>query len=216
MNHGIPEHGRPRELGPDASKGPFAYPQLMPRYNYAEAAVASGRVVYGSRWACRAEIGDGHRVILRVISDNRLEEGHHDGRQSEYRPCPPAAGAGRAGDERSRLSALVRAAQAHLIVVETIIARLEQSGYGACEVCLQPIPAARLEVRPTASTCSTRHHRPCLSLRHVWKADLAVADQTGSPRCKSWPRRGTMSLWSPASRRPLRQSRRPVPRGGAR
>ncbi len=30
-------------------------------------------------------------MILRVISDNRLEEGHHDDRHPQYRPCPPAS-----------------------------------------------------------------------------------------------------------------------------
>jgi len=55
--------------------------------------------------------------------------------------------------ERSQLSALIRAAQAHLAGVETAIARLENGDYGICAVCLQPIPAARLEVRPTAATC---------------------------------------------------------------
>ena len=29
-------------------------------------------------------VGDGHRVILRVISHNRLEEGHHDDRHDKY------------------------------------------------------------------------------------------------------------------------------------
>jgi DnaK suppressor protein len=55
--------------------------------------------------------------------------------------------------ERSQLSALIRAAQQHLSGIESATARLEQGGYGTCEVCLQPIPAARLEARPTARTC---------------------------------------------------------------
>jgi RNA polymerase-binding transcription factor DksA len=55
--------------------------------------------------------------------------------------------------ERSHLSALIRAAQQHLSDIEAATARLEQGGYGTCEVCLQPIPAARLGARPTARTC---------------------------------------------------------------
>lgn len=55
--------------------------------------------------------------------------------------------------ERSQLSALIRAAQEHLSGIESATARLEQGTYGTCEVCLQPIPAARLEARPTARTC---------------------------------------------------------------
>jgi len=34
-------------------------------------------------------------VILQVISHNRLEEGHNDGRHDQYRPCPAARGAAR-------------------------------------------------------------------------------------------------------------------------
>ncbi len=55
--------------------------------------------------------------------------------------------------ERSQLSALISAAQEHLSGIESATARLEQGTYGTCEVCLQPIPAARLEARPTARTC---------------------------------------------------------------
>jgi RNA polymerase-binding transcription factor DksA len=55
--------------------------------------------------------------------------------------------------ERSRLSALIRAAQEHLSGIEQATSRLEQDSYGTCEVCLQPIPAARLEARPIARTC---------------------------------------------------------------
>ncbi len=55
--------------------------------------------------------------------------------------------------ERSQLSALISAAQEHLSGIESAVARLEQGTYGTCGVCLQPIPAARLEARPTARTC---------------------------------------------------------------
>jgi DnaK suppressor protein len=55
--------------------------------------------------------------------------------------------------ERSQLSALISAAEEHLSDIESATVRLEQGTYGTCEVCLQPIPAARLEARPTARTC---------------------------------------------------------------
>jgi DnaK suppressor protein len=55
--------------------------------------------------------------------------------------------------ERSQLSALIRAAHEHLSGIEQATSRLEQGTYGICEVCLQPIPAARLEARPIARTC---------------------------------------------------------------
>ena len=55
--------------------------------------------------------------------------------------------------ERSQLSALIRAAQEHLSDIARATSRLEQGSYGTCEVCLQPIPAARLDARPIARTC---------------------------------------------------------------
>ena len=55
--------------------------------------------------------------------------------------------------ERSQLSALILAAQEHLSGIDQATSRLEQGRYGTCEVCLQPIPAARLDARPIARTC---------------------------------------------------------------
>jgi RNA polymerase-binding transcription factor DksA len=55
--------------------------------------------------------------------------------------------------ERAQLSSLIRGAQQHLAAIEMAVERLEQGGYGICEVCLQPIPIPRLEARPTARTC---------------------------------------------------------------
>lgn len=61
--------------------------------------------------------------------------------------------------ERSQLSALLQAAQERLSAIEAATIRLSQGSYGICEVCHQPIPAARLEARPTARTC-VRHVGP--------------------------------------------------------
>jgi RNA polymerase-binding transcription factor DksA len=58
--------------------------------------------------------------------------------------------------ERSQLSVLIQGAQQHLAGIEAAAIRLQQGSYGVCEVCDQPIPAARLEARPTARTC-VRH-----------------------------------------------------------
>jgi DnaK suppressor protein len=55
--------------------------------------------------------------------------------------------------ERSQLSALIQGTQAHLSSIEAATVRLQQGSYGICEVCNRPIPAARLEARPTARTC---------------------------------------------------------------
>jgi RNA polymerase-binding transcription factor DksA len=61
--------------------------------------------------------------------------------------------------ERSQLTALIDAAQAHLRDIEAATARLQQGPYGICEECGEPVPAARLEARPTARTC-IRHAAP--------------------------------------------------------
>ena len=52
------------------------------------ARVESSRVVYDGAGERVLQRRRGHRVILRVISHNRLEEGHHDDRCTQYRPCP--------------------------------------------------------------------------------------------------------------------------------
>lgn len=55
--------------------------------------------------------------------------------------------------ERSQVDALVHQAVSHLAEVDAALARLDAGTYGTCEVCGQPIPAGRLEVRPMARTC---------------------------------------------------------------
>jgi DnaK suppressor protein len=55
--------------------------------------------------------------------------------------------------ERSQLSALIDGARAHLDDLDAAMRRLEQGGYGTCEVCGAAMTAARLEARPTARTC---------------------------------------------------------------
>lgn len=55
--------------------------------------------------------------------------------------------------ERSQLAALIRSAEEHLASIDAARERLAQGSYGLCEVCGEPIPAGRLEARPTARTC---------------------------------------------------------------
>lgn len=57
--------------------------------------------------------------------------------------------------EWQRIEALRRAALADRAEVDAALARVEEGTYGICAVCGEAIPAARLEVRPTAIMCVT-------------------------------------------------------------
>jgi len=55
--------------------------------------------------------------------------------------------------EWSRLTGLADAAASELRQVDDALARLDAGTYGVCAGCGQPIPIARLEVRPFAARC---------------------------------------------------------------
>ncbi|WP_231389002.1 TraR/DksA C4-type zinc finger protein [Marmoricola sp. URHB0036] len=55
--------------------------------------------------------------------------------------------------ERSQIEALARQAEHHLEEIDAALKRLDAGTYGTCEVCGNPISAARLEARPTARVC---------------------------------------------------------------
>ena len=55
--------------------------------------------------------------------------------------------------ERSQVDALLRAAERQLVEVDAAVARVHDGTYGVCSVCGAPIPAGRLEARPTTTTC---------------------------------------------------------------
>ena len=55
--------------------------------------------------------------------------------------------------ERSQIGALVAQARSHLDEVSAALDRLAAGTYGTCEACGLPIPAGRLEARPTARRC---------------------------------------------------------------
>jgi DnaK suppressor protein len=55
--------------------------------------------------------------------------------------------------ERAQLAALLQAAERRLSDVDGAVARLAAGSYGSCEHCGRPIPASRLEARPTTTTC---------------------------------------------------------------
>ncbi|MBO3084958.1 TraR/DksA family transcriptional regulator [Cellulomonas fengjieae] len=55
--------------------------------------------------------------------------------------------------ERAQVDALARDALARLESIEDALTRIDDGTYGICAQCGDPIPAGRLEVRPTATTC---------------------------------------------------------------
>lgn len=57
------------------------------------------------------------------------------------------------GFERAQVTALADGARAHLADVEAALGRVADGTYGRCELCGRPIAPARLEARPTATTC---------------------------------------------------------------
>ena len=57
--------------------------------------------------------------------------------------------------ERSQIATLVALADRTLVELDAALARLDAGTYGTCETCGRPVPAERLEVRPTARTCVT-------------------------------------------------------------
>lgn len=57
--------------------------------------------------------------------------------------------------ERAQVDALARSAEQRLEEVDAALRRLDEGTYGTCRVCGRPIPAARLEARPSATTCTT-------------------------------------------------------------
>ncbi|MBO3096346.1 TraR/DksA family transcriptional regulator [Cellulomonas dongxiuzhuiae] len=55
--------------------------------------------------------------------------------------------------ERAQLDALGAAASRRLVEVDAALARVAAGTYGTCAVGGEPIDDARLEARPTATTC---------------------------------------------------------------
>jgi len=57
--------------------------------------------------------------------------------------------------ERAQVDALARDAARRLAEVDAALERVDAGTYGTCTRCGGPVPAARLEARPTATTCVT-------------------------------------------------------------
>ena len=57
------------------------------------------------------------------------------------------------GFERAQLDATIASTSEQIARLRSALGRIDAGTYGACEVCGQPIPEARLEVRPDATRC---------------------------------------------------------------
>ena len=55
--------------------------------------------------------------------------------------------------ERQQLAALIEAERARIAAVDEALARVREGTHGTCAGCGEPIPPARLEVRPFATHC---------------------------------------------------------------
>lgn len=60
------------------------------------------------------------------------------------------------GFERAQLDATIHSTTEHIEQLRLALTRIDLGTYGICEVCGEPIPDARLEVRPAATRC-VRH-----------------------------------------------------------
>ena len=57
------------------------------------------------------------------------------------------------GFERAQLDATIASTSEQIARLQSALERIDAGTYGVCEVCGQPIPEARLEVRPDATRC---------------------------------------------------------------
>lgn len=91
--------------------------------------------------AARAEAADA--ALAELVHDR---EGNND--DDEHDPEGVTL-----SSEWSRLSGLASAAHDELAQIDEALARVDAGEYGICASCGDPIPAARLEVRPFAELC---------------------------------------------------------------
>lgn len=57
------------------------------------------------------------------------------------------------GFERAQLDATIASTAEQVVRLRAALERIDAGTYGVCEVCGQPIPEGRLEVRPDATRC---------------------------------------------------------------
>lgn len=89
------------------------------------------------------ELAAHHRAVLEV---QRLRADRSDDDEHDPEGAPLSA-------EWTRVEGAHRAAGERLRAVEEALGSVDAGRYGVCERCGEPIPAGRLEVRPTATRC---------------------------------------------------------------
>ncbi len=87
--------------------------------------------------------------------ERELEEAKATETASERNPDPDSADAASMKFEYMKELSLERNSIDLLRKVEHALVRVEAGTYGICEVCGEPIPVARIEVLPYATTCVT-------------------------------------------------------------
>jgi len=93
--------------------------------------------------------------LIRIIEarEEDLEEARLTETSADRSPDPGSADAGSLKFEYEKELSVERNAEDLLRKVEHALDRIEQGGYGTCELCGATIPEARLEVLPYATLC---------------------------------------------------------------
>lgn len=110
-------------------------------------------------------MSDAHRELARLLAERRAALLRAvAGRGADLDEVARARSAATADDEHdpeggtladewSRIAGLDRAARDELRQIDAAVERMRIGTYGVCESCGEPIPRARLEVRPAAARC---------------------------------------------------------------
>lgn len=103
----------------------------------------------------KAQLEEERQRLSDLIEEQQqeLEEARMSETSADRSPDPGSAEAGSMKFEYEKELSLERNSADLLGKVERALARIERGQYGICESCGEPIPVARLEVLPYATTC---------------------------------------------------------------
>jgi DnaK suppressor protein len=105
----------------------------------------------------KSELETERERLIAVIAEHEkeMEAARSSETAADRSSDPENADAGSMRLEYAKELSIERNAADLLHKVEHALRRIESGGYGICEVCGEPIPVARLEVLPYATTCVT-------------------------------------------------------------